>query len=139
MVLFRWILLAPTAIIAAVLATFPLHIVLYQTLTGSGIVVPYPETPERVLTPFVAALGFIWAGVWVAPSHKRIVNYFLFAVWIAFEGTIAFLAISGQRVGDSQLYVQDGGLGVAAAFGGGVVGVFFARVVLRPYPGSSLR
>lgn len=66
----RWLLVLPGAVVCAVLALFPLHFVLYQTLTGSGIVEPYPEAPERLLGPLVSALAFVWGGARIAPHHK---------------------------------------------------------------------
>ena len=60
----RWLVVLPGAIVGVVVALFPLHFVLYQTLTGSGIVEPYPQLPERLLGPLVSALAFVWAGSW---------------------------------------------------------------------------
>jgi hypothetical protein len=53
----RWLAVLPGAMIAMFLSMFPLHLVLYQTLTGSGLIEPYPEMPERLLGPLAAAIG----------------------------------------------------------------------------------
>lgn len=102
----RWTAVLPGAVIAAVLATFLLRIVLYQTLTGSGLIQPYPETPERLLTPLMLAIAFVWAGARIAPKHNLKVAIVLCSLWILILGGMFALAMSGANVGSGQLYLQ---------------------------------
>ena len=82
----RWLAVLPGSIVCMVFALFPLHFVLYQTLTGSGIVEPYPEAPERLLGPLISALAFVWAGSRIAPSRKVETGVVLFGAALLLVG-----------------------------------------------------
>lgn len=123
----RWIAVLPAALLAVVVSAFPLHFVLYQTLTGSGIVEPYPETPERVLLPLVGAMAFIWAGARVAPNHKVKVATVLFALWLLILGSAVVLVLSGADIGGLQFKLEGGGLAPVVALIGAVVGLYIVR------------
>jgi hypothetical protein len=77
----RWLLVLPGSLLAAVLSSFPLHIVLYLFLTKWAN--PYPETPERFLLPLVAAIAFVLAGASIAPLHRKAVAVCLASGWIS--------------------------------------------------------
>jgi hypothetical protein len=47
---------------------------------------PVPELPERLLTPFVMPVVFIWAGSRIAPHHKFKTSIALFGLWLFIEG-----------------------------------------------------
>ncbi|MBW1965935.1 MAG: hypothetical protein JRI48_00875 [Deltaproteobacteria bacterium] len=123
----RWIAVLPAALLAMVLPAFPLHFVLYQSLTGSGIVEPYPETPERVLLPLVAAMAFIWAGAKVVPNHKVKAATVLFVLWLLMLGCAVVLVLSGADVGSLQFNLKGGGLAPVMAFIGAVAGLYIVR------------
>ncbi len=123
----RWILVLPVALLAMILSAFPLHFVLYQTLTGSGIVEPYPETPERVLMPLVGAMAFIWAGAGVAPNHKVKMATVLFALWLLLLGVIVVLVLSDVDLSGLQFTIERGGLGPVMALVGAVAGLYIVR------------
>ena len=105
----RWLAVLPGAILATVLVSFPLHFVLYQTLTN--FVEPYPEFPERILYPFAAAIAFQWAGVKIAPSHKNKMVILLFSLLLVASIASVWLRLSGVRLmGDFKLVARSGGI-----------------------------
>jgi hypothetical protein len=123
----RWIAVPPAALLAIVLSAFLLHLVLYQTLTGSGLVEPYPETPERILLPLVGAVAFIWAGARVAPNHKVKVAMVLFVLWLIMLGGAVAMVLSGSDFGGLQFNFEGGGLAPAMALIGAVIGLYIVR------------
>lgn len=127
----RWAAVLPGAILGAILATFPLRIILYQTITGSGIVEPYPETPERLLTPLVMAAAFVWIGAKIAPTHNFATAIALFSIWIILLGIIVALALVGADMGYGQLYLQDGGFTSAGALVGAILGLLVVRIEIH--------
>ncbi|MBP60397.1 MAG: hypothetical protein CMJ62_02620 [Planctomycetaceae bacterium] len=92
----RWLAVLPAAILAAGLSQFPLHIILYQTLTGSGLIEPYPELPERLLTLLVAPAAFVWAGAAVAPRHRAGAAAVLMVLCCLLAGIAIALVLSGS-------------------------------------------
>ncbi len=72
---------------AGLLATFPLHWILYFTLANGETISGVNIDPiERAIYPFVIALAFMLAGVEIAPSRKMetavglAVSYVIFAL-----------------------------------------------------------
>ena len=123
----RWVAILPGAILAALFALVPLHLVLYQTLTGSGLVEPYPEAPERILGPLVSTLAFVWIGSRIAPSRKVATAVILFGALLIILGAIIALGLAGARVGNSQFYLQMGGLPPVSGIVGAFLGIFIAN------------
>lgn len=123
----RWIGVFPAALIGAVLSLFPLHLILYQTLTDSGIAEPYPETPEQLLSPFVAAIAFVWMGIYVAPNRKAATAVVTFGVWLLFTVTFLALAIADVHVGNIQFYLEGGILRPIGSIAGAFVGLYLVR------------
>ncbi len=70
--LFRWILMVPTGALAGLLILFPLRWSLYMTLTGSGLVTPYPAFLEELFSPFASFCAFQYTLVAIAPHYKQI-------------------------------------------------------------------
>ena len=124
----RWLAVLPGSIICAVLSAVPLHFVLYSTLTGSGIVDPYPQSPERLLGPLVAALAFVWSGSRIAPSRKVETAVVLFGAWLLLVGGGLALGVAGARLGDIEFSVPFGGLAFAGAIAGAFAGLHLARL-----------
>lgn len=127
----RWAAVLPGAIIGAALALFPLKLVLYQTLTGSGLVQPYPETPERLLTPLVFAAASVWAGARIAPKYKLKVAIALSCLWVLTIGGMSALILSGAHLGGGPLYFQYGGWSSLGALAGVLLGLL---MVVRKGP-----
>lgn len=130
----RWLAVLPAAVIAFPLALFPLRWVLYQTLTGSGIVEPYPEAPERLLTPLVGGIAFVWGGAWVAPVRKVLVAKVLCAIWVLF--VVAILAMVIVGVEGVQYEVNFLGAGILLGLAAGFVGV---HLVSKKYAANELQ
>lgn len=114
----------------AFLATAILHLVLYQTLTGPGLVTPYLETPERILTPLVLTASFVWSGSRFAPSHQLESAVALLGVWlILFGGPVGF-TVAGGSVGLGELYMKYGLLALFRALADPFFGAQLVRVGL---------
>jgi hypothetical protein len=124
--LLRWIAVLPGAFLAMPLSSFPLHLVLYQTLTGSGIIEPYPEAPERILSPLVATLAFVWVGSRIAPNRKVEAAITLFGLTLLGCGASLALAVSGAHFGNVSYYVRLGGLPIIAGIAGAFIGLYVA-------------
>ena len=125
----RWLAVLPGALLAGVIALFPLHFILYNTL--SHFVEPYPELPERVLTPFVIAGVFVWAGSLIAPEFKIEASVALFGLWLFLVGGFAFLTFHGANWMGGQLYFRGRGLATLMAVVGAIAGLYFARKVQK--------
>jgi len=121
----RWLAVLPCAILAAVLSSFPLHLILYAML--SNFIDPYPELPERVLLPFVAAIAFQWAGARIAPHHKFETSVVLFGLWLVLWGAAVALTLSGANVAGRPLVFRGGALGPIAAVAGALTGLYVTR------------
>jgi hypothetical protein len=121
----RWLAVIPGALFAGVLATFPLHFALYYTLTQ--FVEPYPQLPERLLTPAVIAGTFVWAGAKIAPARKLETAIVLFGLWALLIGGVLAIALFHVKIGDRFVGLDYGGLGSVSAFVGGVVGLLKIR------------
>jgi hypothetical protein len=130
----RWLAVLPGAVLAGMLALFPLRYVVYTTL--SSWIEPYPELPERLLTQFVIACVFVWAGGRIAPDRKIETSVVLLCIWIFLSGGFTFLAISGDQMVMQNMALRIGGvfLGVYPIrfqYGGlrlvlGIVGAVYA-------------
>lgn len=122
---FRWFAVLPGALAAGLLITFPLHWVMYSTL--SNFVEPYPQLPERALTPFAIAAVFVWAGSRIAPECKVQAAVVLFCLWTALLGSFVLLTFSGGEWMGSRLYFQGGGVAPIMAFVGAMSGLYIVR------------
>jgi hypothetical protein len=121
----RWLAVIPGAFFAGVLATFPLHFALYYALTE--FIDPYPQLPERILTPAVIAGTIVWAGAKIAPTRKLETAIVLFGLWTLLIGGLLAIALFHVKIGDRFVGLDYGGLGSASAFIGGVVGLLVVR------------
>lgn len=128
-----WIGVLPISIVAGILVTFPVHWVLYRTLSGgdSPFITPYPELPERVLSPFFSSLVIVWVGSKIAPAHKFITAIILAAIWIFFAGVTFTMAYFGVHLGKFQYYLIGGGLPVIMGVVGSIVGLYQVRNILK--------
>lgn len=97
----RWIVVLPGALIAAFLATFPLHWILYIAFAYNGTLLGFIELPpganipiERALYPFVIAITFVLAGYTIAPQYKFNTSVVLTALYLISFTSAIFLAPS---------------------------------------------
>lgn len=123
----RWLAVLPGAAVCGILSAFPLHFVLYQTLTGSGIVDPYPATPERLLGPLVGTLALVWGGSRIAPSRKLETAVALFGVCLLLAGATFALGLTGAHFGRFQLSLRLGGIPTGGAIVGAFIGLYIVR------------
>lgn len=95
----RWIAVLPGAIIAGLLATFPLHWILYLAFALDGSTLfGFVEFEnglditgiEYALSPFVIALFYMWAGTEIAPKHKFATALVLGVLYVCAEAYIFF-------------------------------------------------
>ncbi|HEY8661629.1 MAG TPA: hypothetical protein VIL78_21515 [Hanamia sp.] len=121
----RWISVTPGGIIVGIISTFLLHLILYFSLTN--FVHPYPEFPERVLTPFIFSSTFIWAGCEIAPHHKLKTGIILFALLIFFSGGLIISTLTQGKWFGHSMYLQ--GNGVAPVMG--IIGAFLGLYLVR--------
>lgn len=90
--LLRWLSLIPFVIAVLFLVDFPVHWILYQTLSGGNdpFVTPYPELPERTIAPLVKAIVIVWGSAKIAPSHKRRTSFLMGILWLVCIVVIVF-------------------------------------------------
>lgn len=81
--LLRWILLLPAATLSALIITFPLHWVLYWSLSGGPdpFISPYPQIPEKILQPMISAIAFVFVSGVLAPKANITVSKIAAGVW----------------------------------------------------------
>lgn len=118
----RWLAVLPGALLAGIAITFVLHFILYLTLTK--LVTPYPEFPERALTPFVVATAFIWTGCEIAPNHKLKVGITLFAMWMFLAGGFIMVTLTGGKWFGKSLYLDANGIAPIMGIIGAFVGLY---------------
>ena len=121
----RWLAVLPGALAAGVLTTIPLHWMLYSTLRN--FVEPYPQLPERLLTPFAIAVVFVWAGSRIAPEYKTETAVVLFGLWMVLLGGFVFLTLSGGTWMGRELNFQGGAVAPVMAFVGAFTGLYVVR------------
>ena len=90
----RWFGVLPISILGGLIVTFPLHWILYQTLSGgeNPFISPYPELPEKILQPFFTGLVFVWISFHIAPQFKFKTALIHAAIWIFVAGGGFFLS-----------------------------------------------
>lgn len=115
-----WIAVIPGAIIAGALILFPVHWVLYQTLTS--FIEPYPEVPEKILGPLATAWAMVKAAAYIAPSHKKYVAIVMTILWVFIAGGGFALSYFELDLGTSKLNLYAGGLPII----GGIIGSIIA-------------
>lgn len=125
----RWIGLLPISLVAGALITFPIHWVLYGILSGgdSPFITPYPELPEKILTPLFTALVIVWVASQVAPEHKFKTAVILGILWIFVAGGAFILGYLGIHFENVQLSLTAGGLPIIMGVVGAVVGLYLVK------------
>lgn len=119
--IFLWIAIVPGSVLAGIAILFPLHWVLYITL--SNFIEPYPEMPERLLAPLVSTITMVRTAAIIAPSHKMIVALLMGILLVFIAGSGFALGFNEMAINNSQYYLRLGGIPVAFGIVGVVVGV----------------
>lgn len=121
----RWVFILPGALVAGLLSTFLLHFILFQTL--KTFVESYPELIERILTPFVIALTFVWTGCKIAPLNKFKVGVILSLLWFFTSLLFIYLTVTNNSFFGSELSFHVNG--VASIMG--IVGAFIGLIIVK--------
>ena len=79
-----WIIILPGSFLAGIIILFPVHWILYSTL--SHFIEPYPEMPERILGPMATSFIMVKTASHLAPSHKKIVAIIMATILIFIIG-----------------------------------------------------
>jgi hypothetical protein len=123
----------PGALVASVIASFPLHLVLFFTL--SHFVEPYPRLPEQLLSSFVSGGVFVWVGAAIAPEYKSKAAIALFAVQMLL---LVIVAVQWFEATWVYRWWHDGAeLAMGAA--GAAVGLYIVRRKVSPRTSPKLR
>lgn len=124
-----WIGVLPISLIAGVLVTFPVHWILYRTLSGgdSPFITPYPELPEKILQPFFTALVIVWVASQIAPQHQFKTAVIIATLWIFGAGGAFILGYLGYHSDNVQLNLTAGGLPIIMGVVGAVVGLYLVK------------
>lgn len=95
----RWIGILPLSIFGGIIVTFPIHWILFQTLSGGEdpFITPYPEWPEKLIQPFITAFVFIWISFKIAPQFQFKVAFLFAIIWVFIAGGGFFLSISNDH------------------------------------------
>jgi hypothetical protein len=120
--LIRLILILPIGILSGIIATFVLHLLLVNTL--SHFVNPYPQLPERILTPFAFCMSFVFGGSIVSPFNKSKTAILLFAFQLALIQLFIFLIEYKINWFGKILEYKEGGLTTYLAIIGGYLGFY---------------
>lgn len=121
----RWIAILPCSVIAGIISVFLIHIVLFSTL--NSFISPYPELPERVLTPFAFTLAFIWTGYQIAPYYKFNVSLILFTISILISGGVIISSLTGGKLFGKSINLDLSGLPAIM----GVIGALTAILKIK--------
>ena len=120
--LIRLILIFPIGILSGIIATFVLHLLLVSTLTH--FVTPYPQFPERILTPFAFCIFFVLGGSMVSPFNKSKTAILLFALQLTLIQLFIFLIEYKINWFGKILEYKEGGLPTYLAIIGGYIGFY---------------
>ena len=119
----RWIAVLPVAVIAAIVALFPLRFFLYLIFTKFFEV--YPEMPERILSPVIISGVFIIVGAKISPAFKFETAVALFGILMVLVGGTLFVTLNSSENQVRQLYFQYYGIGTLMAVIGAIIGLAF--------------
>lgn len=124
-----WIGVLPISLISGLLVAFPIHWILYRTLSGgdSPFITPYPELPERILLPFFRALVVVRVSALIAPEYKFKTAVILATLWIFGAGSSFVIGYLGFQINNFQLNLTAGGLPIILGVVGAVVGLYFVK------------
>lgn len=132
--LFRWILFLPLAILAAIIITFPLHWILYMTLSGGQdpFITPYPELPEKLLQPFCSGLAFVYVSAHLAPKYKIQIAAITTAIWCLLAVVAIVLGYSEFSINRTTFNLDYLGFPIMFGVAGAVLGYILTKKSLKP-------
>lgn len=124
---FRWVAVFPGALLAGILATFPLHLILYFTFANGDIISGIDIEPiEYLLYPSVIAAIFIFAGFKIAPKYKFKTAIILFCFYLFLWLVISLVALfKGNLYGVSMQFSWRTILSLVGA----IIGLYGAKKV----------
>ena len=139
---FRWFVVLPGAILAGLLATFPLHWILYFLfnkeeadlgsvksfiqLFGHGM--SYKDI-EYILYPFVIALTFVLAGYKIAPKYKFKTAAVFFGIYTLVWLSMPFIAAALLKNRDIQ--IQFFSIRQILALLGAAIGLYISSIMKK--------
>ena len=115
-----WIAVLPGSLIAGMLILFPLHWILYKTLTS--FIDPYPTTPEKILGPLASAWAMVAAAASIAPKQKKAVAIVIAVLWTFLAGIGFALGFTEFQYGNKQYELSIGGIPLIAGIIGAIIG-----------------
>ncbi len=129
LIVLRWIGLLPISIIGGAVSMFPVHWILYNTLSGyqNPIISPYPEFPEKIIQPFCMALTAIWISSIIAPKYKLSTAKIMAFMWILGIITVFAMIYFEKSIGNIKFSLQYGGLPMILGIIGAIAGVFVVK------------
>lgn len=132
--LFRWILFLPLAILAAIVITFPLHWILYMTLSGGQdpFITPYPELPEKLFQPFCSGLVFVYVSAKLAPKYKKQIAAITVAVWCLLAILAIMIGYSEFSINRTTFNLDYLGFPIMFGIAGAVLGYVLTKRSLKP-------
>ena len=131
----RWILVPPMSIATAIVMLFPLHWILIYTF--NNFITPYPELPERLLTPFVFSLTFILTGSLIAPKYKFYTTVFLFSISMILSSILIWVLLNNLMWFGSNLELQYGGVPFYLSIVGSFIGLYVVSKEFKDFDTDS--
>ncbi len=123
----RWIALFPSAVIAALLVSFPLHWVLYFTLTNGQLISGLDIKPiEYLFYPFIIAITFIFTGYKIAPKYKFKTAIVLFGIYILTWLTVSIISLSKSNMYGMDLQFSERTI---IALVGAIIGLYITKKI----------
>jgi hypothetical protein len=123
-----WVLLIPALVLIGVLVHFPLHIILYQTLTRSGFITPFPKSVEIIIAPMVSAMIIVYCAYLIAPEHKIKVCLLITVLWSVFAGIVFALGYFNIESNGIYFNLQYGGMPIILGIVGTLIGLYFVKI-----------
>lgn len=134
-IIIRWIILIPLAILSGITILFPLHWILIYTF--NNFVTPYPELPERLLSPFVFSLTFVLSGSFIAPKYKFYTSVFLFSISMILSGILIWGLLNNIKWFGSTLELQYGGVPFYLSIVGSFIGLYIVSKKFKDFDTDS--
>jgi hypothetical protein len=125
----RWLFLLPISILSGILVAFPVHWVLYVSLSAgeNPIITPYPEYPEQILQPLFSSYTMITVVHNIAPKYKYRASLVFASVLIFLLVAFYILSFKEISLGGFKFYQKLAGIPNLAAIAGVVIGFYRIR------------
>ena len=123
------------SIVTAIVILFPLHWILIYTFYN--FITPYPELPERLLTPFIFSLTFILPGSLIAPKYKFYTTVFLFSISMILSSILIWVLLNNLMWFGSNLEMQYGGVPFYLSIVGSFIGLYVVSKKFKDFDTDS--